>query len=100
VEASPTLLLPADIAASGFYITNMHNKIIGNVASGGWAGFAFPNLDKPVGLHRTMNYVPREKVALEIDGNTGTTIQHSSVFPLQLRNLAHRLSLPFLIYAN
>jgi hypothetical protein len=86
VQESPTLLLPADIAAAGFYITNMHNNIIGNVASGGWAGFAFPNLDRPVGLHRTMNYIPREKVALEIDGNTGTAIRYPC-FPHLLRNL-------------
>lgn len=79
VEESPTLLLPADVAASGFYITNMHNIIIGNVASGGWAGFAFPNLAKPVGFHRTMNYVPKEKVSLEIDGNTGKAILY--LFP-------------------
>ena len=30
----PTLTLPADVTASGFYITNVHNFIIGNAASG------------------------------------------------------------------
>jgi G8 domain len=30
----PNLLLPADVTASGFYITNMHNNLIGNAASG------------------------------------------------------------------
>jgi hypothetical protein len=30
----PRLLLPADISASGFYITNVHNNLIGNAASG------------------------------------------------------------------
>jgi len=68
------LLLPADIAASGFYITNMHNNIIGNSASGGWAGFAFPILNTPVGSqNKDLDYSPRKKVSLNIDGNTGTT---------------------------
>jgi G8 domain len=30
----PNLTLPADVTASGFYITNVHNNIIGNAASG------------------------------------------------------------------
>jgi hypothetical protein len=30
----PDLTLPADVTASGFYITNVHNNIIGNAASG------------------------------------------------------------------
>jgi hypothetical protein len=34
---SSTLTLPADVTASGFYITNVHNNIIGNAASGGWS---------------------------------------------------------------
>ena len=37
------LLIPSDIAASGFYISNAYNRVIGNAASGGWAGFGFPN---------------------------------------------------------
>ena len=52
VNETASLTLPADITASGFYITNMHNDIIGNAASGGWAGFAFPVLQTPVGPHR------------------------------------------------
>jgi hypothetical protein len=35
VEENANLLLPADIAASGFYITNMYNTLVGNTASGG-----------------------------------------------------------------
>ena len=46
------LLLPADVTASGFYITNANNSIIGNAASGGWAGFALPVLPRPVMAHR------------------------------------------------
>jgi hypothetical protein len=33
-EEGPNLTLPADVTASGFYITNIHNFIIGNTASG------------------------------------------------------------------
>ncbi len=44
VAASPQLTLPADVAASGFYITNPYNAIVGNAASGGWAGFDLPVL--------------------------------------------------------
>jgi hypothetical protein len=33
-QKSDTLTLPADVTASGFYITNVHNNIIGNAASG------------------------------------------------------------------
>ena len=33
-DAGPTLTLPADVTASGFYITNVHNYIVGNTASG------------------------------------------------------------------
>ncbi|MBX3222131.1 MAG: hypothetical protein KF795_16555 [Labilithrix sp.] len=40
---------PADRAAAGFYISNGNNRIIGNAASGGFAGFSFPNLPKAIG---------------------------------------------------
>lgn len=76
VKESPDLLLPADVAASGFYITNLHNFIIGNVAVGGWAGFAFPILDKPVGLHKDDKFSPKTKVSLIIDGNTAHSTAH------------------------
>jgi hypothetical protein len=69
VTASLSLSLPADITASGYYITNLHNTIIGNVAVGGWAGFAFPILTSPVGNHRNMTYSPSTQTALHIDGN-------------------------------
>jgi hypothetical protein len=39
-QQTSTLTLPADVTASAFYITNIQNYIIGNAASGGWAGFA------------------------------------------------------------
>ncbi|CAB9506538.1 G8 domain-containing protein DDB [Seminavis robusta] len=64
------LILPADITASGFYITNVHNRIVGNAASGGWAGFAFPNLPQALQTHRQLNFRPSIVTSLEIDGNT------------------------------
>jgi len=71
---SDNLLLPADVTAAGFYITNVHNNIIGNAASGGYAGFAFPVLNRPIGLHKSMNMIPSSRTSLVIDGNTA----HSS----------------------
>jgi G8 domain len=69
-KQSSTLTLPADVTASGFYITNVDNNIIGNTASGGWAGYAFPNLDSPVGLSRNVNMRPSSGLGNTIDGNT------------------------------
>ena len=82
VQENPDLLLPADITASGFYITNMHNYVIGNSASGGWSGYAFPVLPSALGAHRDLDYSPREKVSLEIDGNTGMGPQDDAVVSL------------------
>jgi len=44
---SATLLVPADMSAAPFYVTNMYNTIEGNAASGGWTGFSFPSLPAP-----------------------------------------------------
>jgi hypothetical protein len=38
-DESATLILPSDLTASVFYITNAHNTFLGNAASGGWAGY-------------------------------------------------------------
>jgi len=73
---SDTLTLPADVTASGFYITNVQNNLIGNTASGGWAGFAFPNLPTPVGLSKDVNIRPAAALPLTLDGNTA----HSSAW--------------------
>jgi hypothetical protein len=64
------LALPADIAASGFYITNAFNTFTGNAAVGGWSGYAFPSLDAPVGLSRGVNLVPKNRPTLVFDGNS------------------------------
>ena len=76
VRESPDLILPADITASGFYITNLQNRVIGNVAVGGWAGFAVPNLHKALGPHRNEDFSPRERSVLEFDGNTAHSTAH------------------------
>jgi len=75
-QQSSTLTLPADVSASAFYITNVQNYIIGNAASGGWAGFAFPNLSTPLGPHRNEKLRPSSVTGLTIDGNTA----HSSTW--------------------
>eukprot|EP01113_Clastostelium_recurvatum_P002542 TRINITY_DN11072_c0_g1_i1.p1 TRINITY_DN11072_c0_g1~~TRINITY_DN11072_c0_g1_i1.p1 ORF type:complete len:1206 (-),score=225.61 TRINITY_DN11072_c0_g1_i1:105-3722(-) len=68
------LLIPADIAASGYYITNAYNTISGNAASGGWAGYAFPNLFLPMGPSASLPgyaaFVPAARTTLVFDGNT------------------------------
>ncbi len=72
------LLLPADTSASGFYISNAYNDIIGNVASGGWSGFAFPNLDEAIGASYGLRpgFVPSERPTKTFRGN----FAHSSGF--------------------
>lgn len=50
----PDLILPSDMAAGCFYITNTYNDILGNAASGGWSGFAIPSLKLPVKLHQSI----------------------------------------------
>jgi len=67
---SKDLILPADVTASGFYLTNLHNDIFGNAASGGWSGFAMPNLQSPIGAHRNVNMRPGNRLTKILDGNT------------------------------
>jgi hypothetical protein len=78
VAESDDLINPADVTASGFYITNGHNYVIGNAASGGWAGFAFPELPSPIMRHRHLkgSYTPSAKPLLAFEGNSA----HSSGF--------------------
>jgi hypothetical protein len=75
------LLNPADTSASGFYISNAMNTFIGNTASGGWSGFAFPNVVAPLGnfqgtLPANSNYAPMRRPLKKFYGNTA----HSSGF--------------------
>ncbi|KOO25907.1 communication mutant protein, partial [Chrysochromulina tobinii] len=76
IVQSDTLTLPADSAAAGFYITNGHNTIVGNAASGGWAGFALPQLDSPIMSHRSSSMKPSRYPLLRFEGNSA----HSSGF--------------------
>ena len=79
MDSSTNLLLPADSTASGFYVTNARNTIVGNAASGGWAGFAFPTLPNAIKLHRTYgnaNFDPSSRDVLRFEGNSA----HSSGF--------------------
>ncbi|KAI3428632.1 hypothetical protein D9Q98_007455 [Chlorella vulgaris] len=65
---------PADAAASGFYVTNPNNRLSNNAASGGYAGFTYPVLPKPIGLSRDVDIVPASRPLLLFDSNTA----HSS----------------------
>ena len=80
IDSSEDLLLPADVTASGFYVTNAHNTFEGNAASGGWAGFAFPTLSAPIKTHRCSHprscTVPSSRALLRFDGNSA----HSAGF--------------------
>ena len=60
----------SDNTASGFYISNSYNRVKGNAAVGGFAGYHFPVFDTPIGLHRDVAMVPRDKPTLEFDGNS------------------------------
>jgi hypothetical protein len=55
-EITDQLLIPSDTTAAGFYISNAMNTITGNSASGGWTGFAFPNLMEPMGVFKGLLY--------------------------------------------
>ena len=49
---------PADHGAAGFYVSNPNNNLIGNAASGGVSGYAFPVLPKPIGINRVKQITP------------------------------------------
>eukprot|EP01065_Artemidia_motanka_P046222 TRINITY_DN6954_c0_g1_i2.p1 TRINITY_DN6954_c0_g1~~TRINITY_DN6954_c0_g1_i2.p1 ORF type:complete len:1953 (+),score=506.49 TRINITY_DN6954_c0_g1_i2:51-5909(+) len=62
---------PADSTASGFYFSNSYNTIVGNAASGGWAGFSFPGLPRPIGMHRSVTDIDPSSCPLkEFNGNS------------------------------
>ncbi|KAK2078299.1 hypothetical protein QBZ16_004168 [Prototheca wickerhamii] len=65
---------PSDNSASGFYVTNPRNSIVGNAASGGYSGFFYPVLPAPLGLNRAVPLVPSTRPMLLFDGNSA----HSS----------------------
>lgn len=71
---APDLVQPSDAAAAGFYVPNAANTLVGNAASGGVAGFSFPILPKPIGVHRDVDMVPSSRPVQRFQGNTA----HSS----------------------
>jgi hypothetical protein len=88
-QSLASLLIPADTSASGFYISNAMNSFIGNAASGGWSGFAFPNLAVPVGQYKdslddTSPYLPLHRPLKKFYGNSA----HSSGFYWQAHGCA------------
>ena len=61
--------VPADGAASAFYITNMYNNFTGNAAVGGFSGFAMVSFPKvigewPPGVTASDAYVPKNRPSL------------------------------------
>jgi len=83
-KQSATLTNPADVTAAGFYITNVHNNLIGNSASGGYAGYAFPFLLRPIGPSKGVNMNPTIRTSLTLNGNiahsTGWWWYHAAAF--------------------
>lgn len=73
--AQAGLLIPADTSAAGFYALNAMNAWVGNAASGGWTGFAFPNAPGPMGdykgtLPANSPYNPERRPLKRFVGNT------------------------------
>ena len=61
--------IPADGAASPFYISNMYNNFTGNAAVGGFSGFAMVSFAKvigdwPPGVTADDNYTPKNRPSL------------------------------------
>ena len=74
IYQSADLLIPADAAPGGFYISNANNDFIGNIGSGGFSAFSFINFPLPIGNHRTSTLIPQERPLRTFYGNTA----HSS----------------------
>jgi hypothetical protein len=58
------------MAAGVFYFTNPNQEIVGNAASGGWAGFLFPNLPAPLKDQRAVQMVPKDRPLKKFKGNS------------------------------
>lgn len=70
VTQSPELRQPVDTTASPFYISNAFNTVVGNAASGGWSGFAFPQFPLPLQLSRHADVFPDQRPIKRFDGNS------------------------------
>jgi hypothetical protein len=76
VWSQSSVLVPTDVTAAGFYIPNPNNNYIGNAASGGWAGFAFPDLPSATGLSRGVRITPSSRPSGIFDGNSAHSSGH------------------------
>lgn len=76
IRSSADRIVSSDVSAVGFYCTNAHNRWVGNAASGGFSGFAFPALPKVLGLSYAKNTAmePYARPLLQFDSNSA----HSS----------------------
>eukprot|EP00286_Rhodomonas_abbreviata_P010215 CAMPEP_0181328488 /NCGR_PEP_ID=MMETSP1101-20121128/22749_1 /TAXON_ID=46948 /ORGANISM="Rhodomonas abbreviata, Strain Caron Lab Isolate" /LENGTH=1128 /DNA_ID=CAMNT_0023437393 /DNA_START=399 /DNA_END=3785 /DNA_ORIENTATION=- len=77
-------VIPADGAASPFYISNMYNNFTGNAAVGGFSGYAmvsFPAVigEWPAGIPRDPSFVPMDRPGLE-DGFYGNSARSMGWF--------------------
>ena len=73
------IFVSADTSASAFYISNAYNYFIGNAASGGWSGFAFPNIPVAIGVYWGSSIEPQNRPNPTEDSFIGNTA-HSSGF--------------------
>ena len=73
---------PADLTAAGFYLTNLHNVITDNAASGGWTGFSVPSLTAPVGLHRHVDLKPNGRPAA---GRSGRNFEPVKILTISVK---------------
>ena len=77
IEQAEDLLIPADAAPSGFYISNSNNQFVGNAGSGGFAVFSFINFPTPIGDFKNLpNFVPMERPFGRFYGNSA----HSAAY--------------------
>ncbi|KAI9334736.1 G8 domain-containing protein [Obelidium mucronatum] len=76
-EDPVNLIVPTDVTAAPFYITNPYNSFIGNAASGGWAGYSFPSMPAATGLSaNTPGISPSSRPLKVFEGNSA----HSTGF--------------------
>lgn len=77
--------VPADGAASPFYVTNMYNNFTGNAAVGGFSGFAMVSFPKvilpawPPGVTADESFVPKNRPSLP-DGFYGNSARSTGYF--------------------
>eukprot|EP01083_Nonionella_stella_P119717 358096_1 len=76
---SENLVTPVDTTAGGYYLPNAYNTLIGNVASGGWSGFIFPNVPLPLGVFHGVDNAYNNPIHRPVQKFYGNTA-HSSGF--------------------